>query len=114
MNLFFTLFAALPLGYLLSRRAVALTTYLIADSFVFSYQSVWVLLTWMSGDNGLGGASGFGPTPRGPLPVDHSTGELLAYGLVNLVITLAGIGLVVLGTKLRARGADQKVAVDVG
>jgi hypothetical protein len=39
---------------------------------------------------------------------------VIAYGLVNLVITLGGIGQVVLGHRIRARRATAKGVVTVG
>jgi hypothetical protein len=103
MTLYFAILAALPLGYFVPRRGVALVTFLIAHSFVFSWQSIGVLLTWLSGGKGIGGGSGFGPAPSGELPLTFSNGELVAYGIVNLIIIAAGVGLVIIGAKLRAR-----------
>jgi hypothetical protein len=103
MNLIFTLLAAFPLGFLVSRRQTALLTYVIADSFVFTLQSLSLLLTWMAGGSGLGGGSGFGDTPSGQFPIDYSSSEVIAYGVVNAIITLAGVGLVVLGRRVRDR-----------
>jgi hypothetical protein len=103
MILIFTIAAALPIGFLVIGRRTALLTYLIAGSFLFSLQSLNLLLTWMSGGSGLGGSSGFGDTPSGQFPIDYSSGEVLAYGAVNAVITLVGVGLVLLGSRLRAR-----------
>jgi hypothetical protein len=116
MNLLFTLVGALPLGLLVRRRHVALLTYLIVDSFLFSFQTLNVLLTWMSGGTGIGGGSGFGDTPSGPFPVAYAQGEVLAYGVVNLVITTVGVGLVLLGARLRSRrsGRPAPAGVAVG
>jgi hypothetical protein len=115
MNIVFTVLVALPLGLFLPRRLLAVLVYLVADSFVFSYQTVGVLLTWLSGGTGLGGASGFGRSPAGELPTSYSSSEFTAYGIVNLVIVLAGVGLVLLGARLRARrGARSSAEVAVG
>lgn len=103
MNLIFTVLAAFPLGFLVTRRQTALLSYLIVGSFLFSFQSLNLLLTWMSGGSGLGGSSGFGDTPSGQFPIDYSSGEVIGYGVVNAVITLIGIGLVLLGSRVRAR-----------
>jgi len=103
MNLFFTVLGALPLGLFVGRRHAALLTYLIVDSFLFSFQTLNVLLTWMSGGKGVGGGSGFGDSPAGTFPIDYAKGEVLAYGVVNLVITLVGVGLVLLGARIRVR-----------
>lgn len=103
MNLFFTVLAALPLGFLVARREVALMSYLLVDSFLFTFQTLDVLLTWMSGGTGVGGGSGFGDSPTGAFPIDYVKGEVIAYGVVNLLITGFGVGLVLLGARLRSR-----------
>jgi len=113
MNLLFTLIAAFPLGYLIARRQPALTAYLITDSFLFTFQTLGVLLTWMSGGSGMGGASGLGDSPSGTFPIDFSTSELTAYGIVNLVITLVGVGLVLGGAHVRARRTARRSVVEV-
>jgi hypothetical protein len=115
MNLFFTVLAAFPLGFVITRRQTALLSYLIVDSFLFSLQSLNLLLTWMSGGSGLGGSSGFGDTPSGSFPIDYSSSEVIAYGVVNAIITLIGIGLVLLGSRVRARRSSAKAhdVVDV-
>ena len=107
------LLITVPIGYFVPRRTVAILTYLLIASFLFSYQTLAVLLTWMSGATGLGGASAFGPAPD-PIPITYSGSELAAYGIVNLVITLVGIGLVLLGSRLRARKRNSHTGVDVG
>jgi hypothetical protein len=112
MNLFFTIFGALPLGLAVRRRSTALLTYLLVDSFVFSFQTLNVLLTWMSGGKGIGGGSGFGDSPAGAFPIDYATGEVSAYGVVNLLITSAGIGLVLLGARLRSRREARRTVAD--
>ena len=103
LNLIFTLVAAFPLGFLIARRETALLSYLIAGSFLFSLQSLNLLLTWMSGGSGLGGSSGFGDTPSGQFPIDYASSEVIAYGIVNAIITVVGVGLVLLGSRVRAR-----------
>lgn len=115
MNLFFTILAAFPLGYLFTRRQTALLSYLIVGSFVFTLQSLNLLLTWMSGGSGLGGSSGFGDTPSGAFPIDYSSSEVVAYGVVNAIITVVGVGLVLLGSRVRARRTTHRArdVVDV-
>lgn len=103
MNLAYTVLAAFPLGFFVARRSAALLSYLIGGSFLFTWQSLNVLLTWMSGGTGLDGASGFGDSPSGQFPIGYDSGELIAYGVVNAIITLVGVGLVVVGSRVRAR-----------
>ena len=111
MNLFFLL-ATVPLGYFVPRTSAAVVAYLLMDSFLFSYQTLSVLLNWMSGGEGLGGASAFGPAPDS-LPLTFAGSEVAAYGIVNLVIVLVGTGLVILGARLRSRTTAAKSVVDV-
>jgi hypothetical protein len=110
--LLFTLLGALPLGVLVRRRHVAVLAYLTAGSFVFTLQTVTVLLTWMSGGKGIGGGSGFGESPSGTFPIDYASGEVIAYGLVNLLMTLTGVGLVLVGGRLRARRSVRRRITD--
>ena len=113
MNIVFTILAALPLGLSVKKRSAAVLAFVIADLFVFTFQTLDVLLNWMAGNSGIGGASAFGPHPE-TLPITYSAPDVIAYGVVNLVITLAGIGLVVLGNKIRTRRAATKDVVSVG
>jgi hypothetical protein len=111
MNLLFTLLGALPLGLLVPHRHLALLTYLVIDSFLFTFQTLDVLLTWMSGGQGLARGSGFGDPPAGGFPIDYARAEVVAYGVVNLLITTIGVGAVLGGAHLRSRrtrlrGAD--------
>jgi ABC-type xylose transport system permease subunit len=105
VNLLFTVLCALPLGLLVGRRQVAVLAYLIVDSFLVTFQTLAVLLTWMSGGKGIGGGSGFGASPTGAFPIEYARGDVLAYGVVNLLITAAGVGLVLLGARLRSSRA---------
>ena len=52
------------------------------------------------------------PYRRGTVPYAES--EIIAYGIVNLIIVLAGIGLVLLGHRIRVRRAAARDAVTVG
>ena len=113
MNVIFTVLVALPVGLLVRNRGAALLAYLIADLFVFTLQTLDVLLNWMAGQGGLADAQAFGPNPEG-LPLQFSQSEVFAYGVVNLVIMSAGVGLVLLGHRIRARRHAAKNVVTVG
>jgi hypothetical protein len=89
MELIVTLLIAFPLGYLLRDRLVAVLGYIAVHSFVFSFQSMALTREWVGGDT-----SAF-PKDPGTTP--------WAYGLINLVIYAAGVGLVILGGRLAAR-----------
>lgn len=109
MNLIYTVLVALPLGFFLSSRSTAILSYLLIGSYLFSFQSVGVLLDWL----GHNSPSAFGPFPDG-FPAKASTSQYLGYGIVNAVITLIGVGLVVLGAWLRQRRAAKRDVVTVG
>ena len=48
------------------------------------------------------------------VPIHYAESEVIAYGIVNLVIVLAGIGLVLLGHRIRAWRTAAKNVVTVG
>jgi hypothetical protein len=108
MNLVYTVLVALPLGFLVSSRATAVLSYLVVGSFVFSYQNTSLILEWLSHRS----RPAFGPFPE-ELPAQASMSELLGYGVINAVITLVGVGLVLLGARLRARRASHRDVVAV-
>ncbi len=113
MNIVFTILVALPVGLFVRTRRTALLVYLIADLFVFTFQTLDVLLNWMAGNAGIGGAQAFGSSPDA-FPIHYSAPDVIAYGIVNLIIVLAGIGLVLLGHQIRARRTAAKKVVTVG
>jgi hypothetical protein len=108
MNVIFTVLFAFAIGYFLSQRGLAVVAYLALDAIVFSYQTLGVLLDWMA-DNP---PTAFGPAPTG-FPVEYSSSETWGYGAVNLVVILIGVGLVVLGTWVRARRTARRSVVAV-
>jgi hypothetical protein len=111
MNLFFTVLAALRLGILVRHRQVGLLTYLPVDSSRCSFHTLNVLPTWTSRGKGVGAGSGFGDSPTGSFPIDYATGKVSAYGEGNLLIA-AGVGLVLLGARLRSRRAGRRAVAD--
>ena len=108
MNLIYTVLVALPLGLLISSRSTAILTYLLIGSYLFSFQNTSVLLSWLAHRD----PSAFGPFPEG-FPAESSNGELVGYGVINLLITLVGVGLVWFGGRLRARRASRLNVVAV-
>lgn len=110
MNAVFALVASLGIGFLVPRRSVAVLVFLVADSFVFTWQSLSVLLNWMAGGAGVGGQGAFGAAPTA-LPLDYQQSEVIAYGLVNLVIVGIGIGLTIVANTLSARRAEKRRTV---
>lgn len=98
MNLVYTVLLAFALGFFLKDRVAAVALYLAGGSLVFAFQSVNLLIEWVGGSE-----SAFG----GPHP-DSEGSKILGYGLFNLIITLAGIGLVILGARVAAKRATKQ------
>jgi hypothetical protein len=113
MNLVFTIVASLGIGFFVRNRSVAVVAFLIASSFLFTFQTLDVLLNWMGANGGIGGAKAFGPFPTG-FPVAYQQSELYAYGVVNLVIIAVGIGLTIGANKLAAKRAATKDRISLG
>lgn len=108
MNLLYTVLVALPLGLLVASRSTAVLSYLLLGSYLFSFQNTTVMLTWL----GHGSHPAFGPSPDA-FPAEAVTSEVVAYGAVNAAITLAGVGLVLLGARIRARRTARRHVVSV-
>jgi hypothetical protein len=105
MNLLVTPVAAVLIGLFVRPRLTGVTLYLGIEAVLFTFQTLVVLLAWLSGQGGFGAETGpgaFGPAPTG-LPLTVVEGEVWAYGLVNLVIMLVGIGILVGIATLRER-----------
>lgn len=114
MNILFTIIAALPIGFLVRQRSTAVVAYLAADALLFSYQNVDVMLNWMAGNGGIGGAQAFGPFPT-EFPIPYAASDIVGYGLVNLIIVVVGIGLTLLGNWIRSRRSSRAAStVSVG
>jgi hypothetical protein len=86
-----TVLLAFPLGYLLRDHLAANVAYAIAYLWAFSFQSLYLTLSWVGGDD-----SAFAKGPDA-FP--------LSYGLVAGAIFGVGFGLVALGRRVRARRA---------
>ncbi len=108
MNIIFTVLFAFAIGYLIKDRVLAVVAYLAVGAIVFAYQTLSVLLSWMADEPPVA----FGPSPTG-FPVEYSGSELAGYGVVNLVVIVVGVGLVIAGTKVRARRAAKQDVVSV-
>ncbi|MFC0526616.1 hypothetical protein [Phytohabitans kaempferiae] len=96
-------------------RGLAVVGFLAIEAIGFTFQSLAVMLAWMAGEGDFGVATdngAFGPSPSG-FPVAFSESDLYAYGLVNLVIILVGIGLTVAVHAWRARRRARKNVVTV-
>jgi hypothetical protein len=89
VELIIMLLAPLPIGYFIRNRMAAYLAYIALHSFAFTFQSTTLLKEWNGGD--------YSAFAKNPAAVDWS------YALVNLLIFAAGLGLVTLGSWLRAR-----------
>ena len=92
METILMLVAPFPIGFFIKNRLAAYVVYLALHGFVFTYQSMDLVIEWVGHST-----SAFGPYPHA------SNTETLSYLLVNTVIALAGLGLVTLGLRLGAR-----------
>jgi membrane-bound metal-dependent hydrolase YbcI (DUF457 family) len=108
VNLIFTLLVAFPLGYFVRERRVALFAYLVAGAFLFTFQSIGLVLDYLAHQ----GRSAFGPFPD-QFPIAYSTDQYIGYGLLNLVITTSGVGLVLLGARVRLHRERRRTTLDV-
>lgn len=107
MNIIFTILVALPIGLLVRKRGTAVIAYVIADAFIFTFQTAFLVMKWVDGDQ-----HAFGERGR-----DWSNERIIdfySYPVVNGLILAAGVGLVILGSKLHSRRTASRnvVAVD--
>lgn len=104
MALVLMVLAPFPLGFLLKSRVWAYLAYIALHAFVFTFQTLTLIIEWVGGSE-----AAFGPYP------DASTEQLWGYGAMNLLIYLVGLGLVVLGHRVRTwrrRGRSGAVNLD--
>lgn len=94
MELIVTLLTAVPIGYFIRQRLVAVLTFVALHSFVFSFQSMQLTREWVGGDTSA--------SPKNPKTVPWG------YGVVNLVLYAGGIGLVVLVGHLAERRRQRR------
>ena len=91
MELLVMLLVPFPLGFLVPGRGTAYLAYVAVHAFVFPFQTLVLLLDWVNGAE-----AAFGPYPAA------SCGQVWGDGAVNLLIYLAGLGLVALGQRAGA------------
>ena len=108
MNIIYTILAALPIGFFVKKRGIAIVTYLLLGSILFAFQSVSVVLDWLSDNRPVA----FGASPTG-FPITYSHSQFWGYGLVNLLVFVVGIGLTLVGTYVAQRRAANRNAVFV-
>jgi hypothetical protein len=102
VELILMLLAPLPIGFFVKNRTAGFIAYLALQAFVFTFQSVELVIAWAGGST-----EAFGPFPKA------DNGEVLAYGVVNLVIYGIGLGLLYLGQRLALRRSRRAGAVQL-
>jgi hypothetical protein len=106
MNVVFTILIALPLCYFISRRSTAFIKLLQPNSYLLNFQTAFLVMKWVDGDE-----HAFGDRGR-----DWSTEQSLqfySYIVLNALIIAVGVGLVILGHKIRARRTARRDVVAV-
>lgn len=112
MNILVTPVLVILIGLFVRSRLIATLFYLVIEAILFTFQTLTVLVAWMAGEGGFGGAidnGAFGPFPTG-FPLRYDEGEIWSYGLVNLGIMTVGVVLTILVVTLRNRGRAKKIA----
>jgi hypothetical protein len=97
LELIAVLVVPFPLGFLLRNRTAAYIAYIALHAFVFTFQTLFLLIEWAGGSE-----EAFGPYPEG------DSGSIWGYGAVNLVIYAIGFGLVTVGFVARSRFRGQQ------
>jgi hypothetical protein len=104
MELIVMILAPLPIGFFVRNRLADYIVYIAIHAFVFTFQSLVLVLEWARGSQ-----EAFG----GSFP-HYEMSEVWGYGAVNLLIYLVGLGLVTLGYRLGSmRRAKQTEAVSL-
>ena len=107
MNIILTVLVGFPLGFLIRSRTHAVVTYALLDSYLFTFQTAFLLMQWADGDAHAFGARG------GAWSAERTT-MVLSYLVLNGVIVAVGIGLVILGHKIRSRRTSARDTVAAG
>jgi hypothetical protein len=107
MNIVLTILVGFPLGFLIRSRSTAIVTYALVDSYLFTFQTAFLLMQWADGDEHAFGARG------GAWSAERTT-MVGSYLVLNGVIVALGIGLVVLGHKVRTRRTTGRNTVAAG
>lgn len=110
MNVLVTPVLIVLIGLFVRSRLMAVLLYLVIEAILFTFQTLTVLLGWLSGELSVFGTGAFGPSPTG-VPVTLDESELWSYGLVNLGIMLIGVALILLLVTLRNRSRARKRSV---
>jgi hypothetical protein len=92
MELIVMVLVPFPIGFFMRNRLAAFVTYIAVHGFVFTFQTLNLIVEWVGGS-----PEAFGTYPKA------SNSNVFSYGVVNLVIFAVGLGLVYLGHRLGGR-----------
>ena len=107
MNIILTILVGFPLGFLIRSQTHAVVTYVLVDSYLFTFQTAFLLMQWADGDEHAFGA-------RGGAWTAERTTMVFSYLVLNGVIVAVGIALVILGHRIRARRTSARDTVAAG
>jgi hypothetical protein len=107
VNIILTILVGLPLGVLIRSQTHAVVTYVLVDSYLFTFQTAFLLMQWADGDEHAFGA-------RGGAWTAERTTMVFSYLVLNGVIVAVGIALVILGHRIRARRTSARDTVAAG
>jgi len=107
MNIILTILVGFPLGFLIRSRSRAIVTYVLVDSYLFTFQTAFLIMQWVDGDEHAFGS-------RGRDWSAERTTMFFSYLVLNGVIVAAGIGLVILGHKVRSHRTAGRDTVAAG
>lgn len=115
MNILIAPLTAVLVGLFVRSRLIAAILYLVIEALFFTFQTLMVLLAWLGGEGGFGGATdqgAFGPAPTG-FPVISEAAEVWSYGLVNLGLIAIGVAMTVLIVTFRNRSRMRRNSIKV-
>jgi hypothetical protein len=107
VNIILTILIGFPLGFFIRSRTHAVVTYVLVDSYLFTFQTAFLLMQWADGDQHAFGARG------GDWSAERTT-MVLSYLVLNGVIVAIGVGLVLLGHRIRSRRTAARDIVAAG
>ncbi len=102
MELIVMILVPFPLGLLVRTRTAAYLAYIAIHGFVFTFQTAYLVMEWANGST-----DAFGSFP------DFTSGDVWAYGIINLVIYGVGLGLVTLGCRIRTKRTTRHDSVEL-
>ena len=85
----------------------AVVTYVLLNSFLFTFQTAFLVMKWVDGDE-----HAFGE--RGRDWSGEQYGQFYSYIVINALIIAVGVGIVILGNKFRASRTAKRNVVAVG